>query len=404
MNKVLLQNSILSGEIVVPPSKSAAHRALICSFLSSGGTVSGLIDSKDMQATCQVIDALKNNDSTLDCIESGSTLRFMIPVVAALGVTATFVGSGRLPQRPIGDYLRLLPEHGVKCESDGGLPLTISGKLTGGIFEIAGDVSSQYITGLLLALPILNEDSKIVLTTPLQSKPYVDMTIKVMADYGVVVEETDYGYFVKGNQKYIGCDYTVEGDWSQAAFFLVAGAISGCVKLKGLDLNSKQGDKEIVSVLKRFGADIKISDEYIICKKSKLKGIEVDATNIPDMVPAIAVAGAYAEGKTVITGAQRLRFKESDRIESVASNLTKMGVEVTQTDDGMIIVPKGDVIGADLDGYNDHRIVMAFSVAGLNSKGQTSITDPMSIEKSYPAFFDDYNKLGGKANVICDRR
>lgn len=403
MSKVLLQNSILSGKINVPPSKSAAHRALICSFLSGGGSVSGLIDSKDMKATCQVIDALKNNDRTLDCIESGSTLRFMIPVVAALGISATFVGSGRLPQRPIGDYLRLLQEHNVKCESAGGLPLAISGKLTGGIFEIAGDVSSQYITGLLLALPILDEDSKIVLTTPLQSKPYVDMTIKVMADYGVKVEETEYGYFVKGNQKYISCDYTVEGDWSQAAFFLVGGAISGCVKLTGLDLNSKQGDKEIVSVLKKFGADIEICDDYIICKKSNLKGIEVDATNIPDMVPAIAIAGAYAEGKTVITGAQRLRFKESDRIESVANNLIKMGVEVNQTDDGMIIIPNGNVNGAELDGYNDHRIVMAFSVAALNSKGQTSITDAMSIEKSYPSFFDDYNMIGGRANVICDR-
>lgn len=403
MSKVLLQNSIINGEVMLPPSKSVAHRALICSFLAGGGSVAPLINSNDILATCGVIDSLKNSKVMLDCFESGSTLRFMIPVVAALGMDATFVGSGRLPQRPIGAYLDLLPQHGVKCVSQGGLPLSISGKLTGGEFKIAGNVSSQYITGLLLALPILEEDSRIVLTTQLESKPYIDMTIKVMADYGVSVEETDYGYFVKGSQKYNICDYVVESDWSQAAFFLVAGAIGGEVKLKGLNLNSKQGDKEIIDVLRRFGAEIDINDDFIICRKSNLHGIEVDATNIPDTVPAIAVAAAYASGNTVISGAKRLRLKESDRIESVANNLQKMGVNVVNTDDGMIIMPSGKLNGANLDGYNDHRIVMAFSVASLCANGQTSITDAMSINKSYPSFFSEYNKLGGRADVVCDR-
>ncbi len=402
MSQVLIKNSILNGSIIVPPSKSAAHRALICSFLAGGGSVSPMIDSQDMKATCQVLDALSKGESVLDCIESGSTLRFAIPVAAALGKTVTFVGSGRLPQRPIGDYLRLLPEHNVACQSEGGLPLTISGRLVGDTFELAGDVSSQYITGLLLALPILEQDSKIVLTTTLQSKPYVDMTVKVMADFGVVVEETDYGYFIKGNQKYIPCDYVVESDWSQAAFFLVAGALCGDVTLKGLDLDSTQGDKEIVTVLKNFGCNIVADKDYVRATKSQLKGITVDATDIPDMVPTIAVAAAFAQGKTVITGAQRLRFKESDRIKSVATNLRKMGVAVEETDDGMIINSNGGANGALLDGFNDHRIVMAFSVAGLCAKGDTYITDPFSINKSYPSFFDDYNRLGGKADVICD--
>jgi 3-phosphoshikimate 1-carboxyvinyltransferase len=325
----------------------------------------------------------------------------MIPIASALGKSVTFVGSGLLPQRPIGDYLRLLPEHGVSCKSEGGLPLTIDGKLKGGKFEIAGDVSSQYITGLLLALPLLNEDSEIHLTTKLQSKPYVDMTIKVMRDYSVDVEETDYGYFIKGNQSYKSVDYIVESDWSQAAFFLVAGAISGDVTLKGLDLNSTQGDKEIVNVMKRFGADIVANGDAIVCKKSQLHGIELDATDIPDMVPSIAVAGAFANGTTVIKGAQRLRFKESDRIVSVVSNLKKMGVDVEETPDGMII-NGGAVNSAQLEGYNDHRIVMAFAVAGLCAQGETTITDAQSISKSYPKFFDDYNSLGGKADVICN--
>lgn len=399
MSIVRIKNSILNGTVLVPPSKSAAHRALICSFLAGGGNVEPIIASNDMKATEQSINALKNDDSIVDCIESGSTLRFMIPVAAALGKSVTFVGSGRLPQRPIGDYLRLLPEHNVRCDSEGGLPLTISGKMSAGTFELAGDVSSQYITGLLLALPILDGDSKIVLTTELQSKPYVDMTIKVMADYGVEVEEADYGYFVRGNQHYEIRDYYVESDWSQAAFFLVAGAIGGDVALKGLDVNSTQGDKKIVDILSDFGVDISINDGVVRCKKSTLNGIEIDATDIPDMVPSLAVLGAFSNGKTVIKGAQRLRYKESDRIESVVTNLVKMGVDVTERPDGMEIVG-GNVKGADLEGYNDHRIVMAFAVAGLFANGDTTITDASSINKSYPAYFEDYNSIGGNADVI----
>lgn len=401
MSKARIENSILSGELQIPPSKSAAHRALICSFLAGGGDVSPIIDSKDMQATGQALSALKNGDAVVDCIESGSTLRFMIPVAAALGREITFVGEGRLPERPIGDYLRLLPQHNVSCHSQGGLPLKISGQLTAGDYELAGDVSSQYITGLLLALPILDGDSRIILTTALQSKPYVDMTIKVMADFGVCAEETEYGYFIKGNQKYTKRDYIVESDWSQAAFFLTAGAIGGDITLTGLDNDSVQGDKEIVNILKRFGADIEVADNYVRCRKSALHGIEIDATDIPDMVPSLAVAASFASGKTVIKGAERLRYKESDRIESVVQNLKKMGVSVTEKQDGMEIIG-GSVKGAELDGYNDHRIVMAFSIAGLFADSGVVISDTESINKSYPKFFDDYNSLGGKADVICD--
>ncbi len=402
MKKVILKNSVLKGSLTLPPSKSAAHRALVCSFLAGSGTVSPIIDSKDMRAMLQAISALQSDASVVDCIESGNTLRFIIPVAAALGKKVTFTGSGRLPERPIGDYLRLLPEHGVKCVSDGGLPLSIEGKLTAGRYEIAGNISSQYITGLLLALPIVDGDSEIVLTTKLESKPYVDMTLKVMRDFGVTVEETDNGYFVKGKQKYQPRDYYVESDWSQAAFFLTAGAINSDIELKGLDLDSTQGDKEIVDILRRFGADIQADEKSVRCKKSPLKGIEVDVTDIPDTVPAIAVAASFADGTTVITGAKRLRYKESDRIESVASNLRLMGVDVAVNEDGMVITGS-PVHGAQLNGYNDHRIVMAFSVAALCADGETRITEPDSVNKTYPSFFDDYNMLGGKADVITVR-
>lgn len=399
MGKVEIENSILVGDVLIPPSKSTAHRALVCSFLSGGGSVEPIIESNDMKAMMQVIDALKNNEDIADCIESGNTLRFMIPVAAALGRTVTFTGTGRLPQRPIGDYLRLLPEHNVKCTSSGSLPLKIEGQLTSGTFEIAGNISSQYITGLLLALPILDGDSKIVLTTKLESKPYVDMTIKVMSDFGVTVEKTDYGFFIKGNQTYKKRNYVVESDWSQAAFFLVAGVINGDVTLKGLDIDSPQGDKEIVNILKRFSADIEVSDNGIRAKKSQLYGIEIDVTDIPDTVPALAVAASFAEGVTVISGGERLRLKESDRIESVVSNLKRLGVDVEEKSDGMII-RGGNVRGSELLGFNDHRIPMAFSIAALMAEGKTVITDAQSINKTYPSFFDDYNKLGGKANVI----
>ena len=402
MNIVKLENSILKGEVNIPPSKSAAHRALICSFLSGGGKVSGIIDSSDMKATTGALNALKNDEEVIDCIESGSTLRFIIPIAAALGKSVTFTGSGRLPQRPIREYITLLEEHGVKCESNGCLPLKIKGKLSGGVFKIRGDVSSQYVTGLLLALPLLNEDSEIILTSPLQSKPYVDMTIQVMKDFGVEITESENGYKIASNQSYKPCDYKVEGDWSQAAFFLAAGAINGDISVKGLDLNSTQGDKEIVDILKRFGADIEVTNNFVRAKKSSLKGIEIDAQNIPDMVPALAVVAANAKGKTIIKNAQRLRLKESNRIESVVCNLKKMKINALETPDGMII-EGSQAFGAQLEGYNDHRIVMAFSVAALFAKGETFISDAQSINKSYPSFFDDYNLLGGKADVISNR-
>lgn len=400
MGEVLIENSILNGEITMPPSKSAAHRALICSFLSGGGAVSPLISSNDMRATVGVIDSLKNGENVLNCIESGSTLRFMIPVAAALGKNVKFIGEGRLPQRPIGEYIELLGNHGVMCKSNGGLPLEISGQLESGVYEIRGDVSSQYITGLLLALPILDGDSQIRLTTQLQSKPYVDMTVKVMADYGIQIDETDYGYFVRGNQSFAQRDYVVEGDWSQAAFFMSAGALGADVTISGLDFKSSQGDKAVVDVMRKFGADININENKIRCRRGGLNAIEIDCADIPDMVPAIAVTAAFAKGKTVIKGAERLRLKESDRIEAVCANLKAMGADVCETADGMIINANGRLCGARICGYNDHRIVMAFSVAALFADGETVITDAESINKSYPTFFEEINRLGGKANVI----
>ncbi|MEZ3421272.1 MAG: 3-phosphoshikimate 1-carboxyvinyltransferase [Eubacterium sp.] len=400
MSKVILKQSELNGTVSAPPSKSAAHRALICSFLAGGGTVKPILNSKDMQATAGVIKALENGEKMLDCIESGSTLRFMIPVAAAKGASVVFTGSGRLPERPIGEYLELLPQHGVSCKSEGGLPLEISGRLSNGSYAVSGNVSSQYITGLLLALAALEGDSAVLLKTPLESRPYVDMTVKVMADFGVEIRETEFGWLIHGGQSFRKMNYTVEGDWSQAAFFLAAGALGGNVTVTGLDSNSAQGDKAILDVLKAFGAETALNGNSAECRKSELKGTVVNASDIPDLVPIIAVLAAYAKGKTVISGAERLRYKESDRIESVVSNLRKMGADVEETADGMVIHGGKALFGAVLDGYNDHRIVMAFSIAALFAQGETVISDANSINKSYPSFFEDYNRLGGLADVI----
>ena len=399
MDIVQIENAALNGAVTLPPSKSAAHRAIICAFLAGGGTVSPMIPSRDMQAAIGAANSLKNGEKIINCIESGNTLRFFIPVAAALGKEVTFTGEGRLPQRPLGEYIELLPKHGVQIQSSGSLPLHISGKLQSGDFHIRGDISSQYITGLMLALPLLDGDSNIILTTPLKSKPYVDMTVNVLADYGVEIKETDSGYFVKGNQHYCVRDYTVEGDWSHAAFFMSAAAIGGRITLKGLDMHSAQGDKAVCDVMRLFGAEVAADENGVTCAHRELRGIDIDCDDIPDMVPAIAVTAAFAKGKTVIRGAQRLRFKESDRIEAIVSNLKKMDVGVTETADGMIIEP-ARVSGAALKGYNDHRIVMAFSVAASFANGGTTIDDAQSVNKTYPSFFDDFKQLGGKANVF----
>ena len=400
MEKVLIKPSGANGSVTMPPSKSAAHRAIVCSFLAGGGTVSPIIDSKDMLAALGAVKSLQNNEKTINCIESGNTLRFFIPVAAALGKSVTFTGEGRLPQRPIGEYLKLLPLHGVEVKSAGALPLSLSGRLQSGDFHIRGDISSQYITGLLLALPVLSGDSRIILTSKLLSRPYVELTLGVLRDYGVEACETDYGYFVPGNQKYAVRDYTVEGDWSHAAFFMSAAAIGGSVTIKGLRSDSRQGDMAVCDVMRRFGAQVAWNGSAVTCRAEKLSGIDIDCEDITDMAPAIAVTAAFAKGRTVIRGASRLRLKESDRLAAIAHNLRLMGAAVDEREDGLVIDPPAEVRGAELRGFNDHRIVMAFSVAGMYAKGETVIDDAGSIAKTYPAFFDDFRAVGGRADVF----
>ena len=423
MSLVKLSPSQLNGTVTAPPSKSDVHRAIICAALSGGVCrIAPVAMSNDIRATIGCVEALgaaatvegnsliidgtkifSKNTATLNCIESGSTMRFFIPIAAAGGIEAEFIGSGSLLSRPVGLFADILPAAGVSVESGGTLPLKLSGKLRSGTFKVPGNISSQYITGLLLALPLVDGDSEIVLTTPLQSAGYIDMTIACIKKFGVDIQRTDKGWYVKGGQRYIPRDYTTEGDWSQAAFFMASGALSGDVAVKGVYMDSTQGDRQIADLLRRFGADVESGDNYVRVRKSRLKGIDIDARQIPDLVPVLSVLACFADGDTVISGAERLRIKESDRLSTTAALINSLGGSVEEKSDGLIVHGTG-LCGGTADGANDHRIVMSAAVAALCAEGDVAVTDMESINKSYPNFFEDYIDLGGVAECLSSEK
>lgn len=420
MSMALITPRKLSGTIDVPPSKSDTHRAIICALLAKGISEIYPIDlSNDILATINAVKALgayvnvvdnrliidsrfafSKKYITLNCYESGSTLRFLIPLVSAYGISAQFEGINRLISRPMSVYADVLPKFGVECTYKGSLPFSVDGTLKPGKFMIPGNISSQFTTGLLFALPLLQDDSEIIFTTNEESSKYSDITIKTMADFGVSVIKTETGFKIPGKQKYIAKNYVTEGDWSQAAFFLAAGAIGEPITVRGLTLNSVQGDKNIAKLLYRMGADVKYGENEITVSPGNLSNFNVFASPTPDLVPILAVLGACAEGTTRIFGASRVRFKESDRLCSLNNGLKKLGVNVTETDDGLLIEGRKYFCSTNLNGFNDHRIVMAFSIAAIRANGKICISEAESISKSYPSFFEDYNKLGGIVNVL----
>lgn len=420
MSDVKFSPFVPNGTVNVPPSKSDVHRAIICAAMANGvSRISPVALSNDIKATIGCIKALgadavlennvltvdgtnmyKNKTALLDCGESGSTLRFFIPIAAVGNINATFVGKGKLPQRPIGIFTEALPKAGTVCKTEGGLPLEIKGQLKSGIFEIPGNVSSQFITGLLLALPILEGDSEIVLTSPLESVGYIAMTIRTMKQFGVNIQATEKGWHIKGGQSYKTCDYTTDGDWSQAAFFMVLGAVSGKVTVKGVAKDSTQGDKKCAEILARFGAKVTQLDNEVTVEKGELKAITIDASQIPDLVPVLSVCAAFAEGTTKIINAERLRIKECDRLKATAELLNNLGGKVKELSDGLEITGVSYLKGGNVNGYNDHRIVMSAAVCAARSDEDITATFAMSINKSYPDFYIDYNSIGGKANVL----
>lgn len=420
---ILCTPAEISGKIKAISSKSDAHRLLICGALADVPTkVHCNVMSKDIAVT---VDCLKNmgaeikidgeiitvipnrfnEKAELDCGESGSTLRFLLPVVSALGIDTTITGHGRLPERPISPLKEEMERMGVTFHTGSKFPLHLTGQLQAGEYEILGNISSQFITGLLFALPLLDGDSKIKLIPPVESRSYLNITLSALRKFGIEIQEEENLYIIKGNQKYISLkEITVDGDWSNASFFLCAGALSEKgVTVTDLDTNSPQGDKAILDVLRKMGAQVEINGTEITVKKDKLKGITVDACDIPDAVPIISVVASACEGKTQIINAQRLRIKESDRIKSVVQMINSVGGKAEETADGIIIHGGAELRGGTVEGCNDHRIVMSGAILSTLCKSNVIITDYKAVEKSYPHFFKDFNQMGGIGNVINDR-
>lgn len=407
--RVEIQPGSLNGTVQAVSSKSHAHRLLIGAAMAGNtAPVSIRTTSQDIEATTACLTQLEQKVPVLDCGESGSTLRFMLPVTMALKDEAVFLGSGRLPQRPLSPLKEEMEAHGCSFSSYGKTQeiCRVKGRLQPGTFTLPGNISSQYITGLLFALPLLEGDSKVIITTPLESAKYVDMTLDVLQLYGINIH-IEYNdncptYIIRGGQKYfIDSPVSAEGDWSNAAFWVIAGILGGSgITCNGLDLNSLQGDKAIAELVFRMGGKVSSGKESVTACPGKLEAIEIDAAEIPDLVPVLAVAAATAKGTTRIYNAGRLRIKESDRLAAMHDCLTRVGADITETDDGLIIRGVPALKGGTVNGYNDHRIVMAMTVASIISNVPIIIEGAEAVNKSYPAFFEDFKALGGKFRVL----
>ena len=407
----------LKGEVTPPPSKSQAHRLLICAALSVEpcSIVCNSVND-DIMATMRCLNALGARitfssgvfdvlpielvkGGTLDCGESGSTLRFLVSVAAVLGADATFVGSGKLPQRPMGALTDVLAEHGIsftRLAADE-LPVSCRGELRGGKYILPGNISSQYLTGLLFALPLANDDSEIEIVGGLTSASYVAMTLDALATAGISIEHEGNIFRIKGNQQYrVPSDLIVEGDWSSAAFWVVAGVVGAKpVTVCGMNEESLQGDSAIVTHLRNMGAFIGQQGDRVIAMPSHLFGAELDCTDTPDLVPVLSVAAAVAQGTTIFTGVGRLRFKECDRLAAMKELLALYGISSQIGEDTFTVFGGEPVASGVVDSCGDHRIAMAAAIMSTVSRGVTAIDGASCVAKSYPAFFDDFASLGG---------
>ena len=416
--------SNLRGNVAAIPSKSDAHRKLICAALSENGGILPLFEPfcDDIAATVRCLKALgagfshtenglkispiiEKKHADLDCGESGSTLRFLLPVAMCVCHDISVRGSGRLPERPISALTDLMSVHGVQF-SGSKIPLNASGSMTGGVCEIAGNISSQFLSGLLMALPLCETDSEIRLTTQLQSAAYVDMTLDTLRLFGAeIVKTTENGFlrfFVKGMQKLRFPKYAeIDGDWSNAAFWLTAGAIQPNIDLTvtGLHASSVQGDKAIADILRNSGAKITMADGTWNVSCGKVDDFNVSMEEIPDLLPILAVRAAVGSGVCLFTHAERLRLKESDRLTATAEMLRALGGKVDEHPNGLTVYG-GQLQGGTVDAQNDHRLVMAAAIAALKCREPVTIIGAEAVNKSYPAFFDDYRSLGGIAFEI----
>ena len=417
---VRIRPNRLQGILPAPPAKAHAHRLLICAALADKPTlVQRPGKSQDVLATLDCLAALgagvewRGEDvritpmarpaqaPLLDCRESGSTLRFLLPVAAAVADSPAFTGRGRLPQRPIGHLAEAMALHGAVCSAPG-LPLTVRGRLAAGHYALPGDVSSQYITGLLLALPRLEGDSTLQLTTALSSAPYIRITLSVLKAFGVRVETDDAlpGWRIPGGQTFRSPGTAaVEGDWSNAAFWLAAAALGSDVALTGLEADSPQGDKAVVELLAGYGAQVRSEGGSLLLRPGTMQGQCIDVSQVPDLLPILAVAATGARGETRFVNAARLRLKESDRLATTAQLINGLGGCARELPDGLTVTGS-PLTGGTVDSCGDHRIAMAAAIAATRCACPVVITGADAVEKSYPAFFADYASLGGEFDEL----
>ena len=436
MKKIRIYPEKLQGTVTVPSSKSMGHRELICAALAAGTSkVDNISFSKDIEATCRCLRAmgvkiaetksafegrsallihsegrLGGTEPGADCGESGSTLRFFVPLAALLDRPFTFTGGGKLAGRPLEAYYNIFAQQGIEYHTEVAttglhLPLTVAGRLRPGRFSLPGNVSSQYVSGLLFALPLLEGDSVIEITSPLESSSYVDLTLASLAKYGIKVENEKgehRRYLVPGGQHYSPRSAAVEGDWSQAAFWAVAGALGGPLSCKGLDLTSLQGDRVVADLVARLGAKIEIVSDGLRVKKGEGKSCVIDGSNCPDIIPVLTVLAAVSPGHSSIINAGRLRLKECDRLAAISSELNKLGAKIEELPEGLEIegVPFLEG-GGEAEAWNDHRIAMSLAVAAACCRRPFVLNGADSVKKSYPGFWEDYEKAGGKIEVLA---
>lgn len=412
----------ICGETAIIASKSNLHRLLICAALSKTPTIiKNATVSKDILATVDCLrafaadinidndtitvlpfDTLKANP-TLNCNESGSTLRFLLPIVAALGIGGSFTGCGRLSERPLSPLYELLSDNGCKLSPQGAFPLNIEGQLKGDLFEINGDTSSQFISGLLFAAPLLGNDCTIKINGNVESYPYIEMTLNTMKIFGInVVEVSPFTYKIASNSNYISPKNVVaEGDWSNAAFWLVAAGITKSYDfvLSNLNHSSLQGDKTILSILQKSGIKFKADGNKLkITEAEQLSPLQIDASQTPDLVPILSVFACAINGQTKIYNAKRLIYKESNRLQTVCEMISSLGGKIKITDDALTIDGTGRLKGGTVNSYNDHRIAMSAAVASFICDKPVTIIDTEATEKSYPDF---YNEFQAKGMIIC---
>lgn len=407
------------GNVKVPPSKSLSHRALICAALANGESlISNFVYSEDTLATIGALESLGVKFEKLDnkvivhgikklklkskeiyCNESGSTIRFLIPLFSLMDKEVHFVGESSLLKRPQSIYDTIFKDDGNTFEQSED-KIVVKGSIKARKYIIKGDVSSQFFSGLMFALPLLEEDSEIIIDGELESRSYVDLTISVLDHYGVDIKETENGYYIEGGQKYIPQDYRVEGDYSQAAFYLVAGIIGGTVKITDIPHDSIQGDMAIIDIIQAMKGKIIFTENGYTTVTSKTVGRTIDIKNCPDLGPIVSLLASLSKGTTKIINTHRLRLKESDRIESTVTTLKKLGANIKTDGDDIIIIGRNSLSGDGgiFDSYNDHRIAMMLGIASSRCELPIIIKQADCINKSYPHFFKDLQSIGGRVS------